>query len=944
MDDMRRTKADTHPQGELRRLKWLIIALAVLVLTLLQIYYYFWRHLSLGDSLVDWIIAMAIAILLIEITFRSVGRLQKRVHQEVVSRKLAERSLQASEKKFKALAEKSPNMIFINQRGRVVYANQRCEEIMGYTREEYYAPDFDFLGLIAPESLDTVKSSFGRHAQGEEVDSYEYTLITKDGRRIRAIANTKLIEYEGETAILGTATDVTERADAEEKLRRSERRLAIKNGIARAFLTTEDSSIYDQVLAIVIEGLRSEYGVFGFINEDVDLVCPSLTRDVWERCRVSDKRVVFPRESWGNTSWARALKMKKTQCSNARSLGLPEGHVPILRDLAVPIVFHGEAIGLFHVANKKTDYDKTDQELLEALADHVAPILKTRLERNIEKKKRKRVEKTLRESEEKYRALFESSPDGILIADAQTKRLDYANPSLCRMLGYSKKELQGLSVSDIHPQDDLNHVISEFEAQIRGEKALSENLRCLKKDGTMIYVDINSVVISVDGRKRLVGFFRDVTKRRHAEQMLREEQEKFRSLIETTSDWIWETDPSGVYTYASPKVRELFGYEPEEVVGKTPFDFMPPEEAHRVSELFSAIAESRQGFSRLENVNIHKDGGHVVLETSGAPVLDEAGNLLGYRGIDRDITDRKRAEEERTNLEAQLIQAHKLESVGQLAAGIAHEINTPTQYVGDNTHFLKDAFTDLVSLMDRYKELLLAGKTGSVTDDLVQTVEAAVEQADVGYLTEEIPRAIGESLEGVERISRIVRAMKDFSHPGKKEKTPIDINKAIETTIIVARNEWKYVADMVTDFDSSLPLVPCLPGDFNQVILNLITNAAHAIADVVGDGSQGKGTITVSTRPNGQWAEIRVSDTGPGIPEAIRNKVFDPFFTTKEVGKGTGQGLTISRSVIVDKHRGTLDFETEAGKGATFLIRLPLEEGITPKEPEEDATAQIAAC
>jgi signal transduction histidine kinase len=179
--------------------------------------------------------------------------------------------------------------------------------------------------------------------------------------------------------------------------------------------------------------------------------------------------------------------------------------------------------------------------------------------------------------------------------------------------------------------------------------------------------------------------------------------------------------------------------------------------------------------------------------------------------------------------------------------------------------------------------------------------------------------------EGVNRVAGIVRAMKRFSHPGPAEKIPTDIHQAIESTILVSRNEWKYVADLTTDFEPGMPLVPCIAGEFNQVILNLIVNAAHAIADAI-KGSGGKGAIRIGTRNNGGFAEIRVSDTGSGIPEAIRSKVFDPFFTTKPVGKGTGQGLAIAHSVIVQKHRGTIRFETENGKGTTFVIQLPFGE------------------
>ncbi|HKX30785.1 MAG TPA: ATP-binding protein, partial [Blastocatellia bacterium] len=206
---------------------------------------------------------------------------------------------------------------------------------------------------------------------------------------------------------------------------------------------------------------------------------------------------------------------------------------------------------------------------------------------------------------------------------------------------------------------------------------------------------------------------------------------------------------------------------------------------------------------------------------------------------------------------------------------------------------------------------------------------AAVRDADVEYLAEEIPKALQQSLEGVERVSKIVQSMKDFAHPGT-EKKPADINKAIESTVTVAMNEWKYVAELVTDLDPNMPLVPCLLSELNQVILNMIVNASHAIADVVGDGDHGKGTIRVSTRHDRGWAEIRISDTGTGIPEKVRDRIFDPFFTTKEVGRGTGQGLAISHSVIVEKHLGTIGFETMEGRGTTFIIRLPIKDAALP--------------
>jgi signal transduction histidine kinase len=272
----------------------------------------------------------------------------------------------------------------------------------------------------------------------------------------------------------------------------------------------------------------------------------------------------------------------------------------------------------------------------------------------------------------------------------------------------------------------------------------------------------------------------------------------------------------------------------------------------------------------------------------------------------------------------ELMHAQKLESIGNLAAGIAHEINTPAQYVGDNTRFLQDVFRDVENLLTDLDRLVIAAKEGVVPPELVAEIEQAVQTADVAYIRDETPKAIQQSLEGIERVAGIVRAMKEFSHPGTSEMDLADLNQAIDSTITVTRNEWKYIAELETQFDPHLPQVPCRISDINQVVLNVLMNAAQAIMESVGDGSQGKGKIIVSTHNDGDFAEIRVADTGVGIPAEIQDRVFDQFFTTKEVGKGTGLGLSIAYAIIVKNHGGSIAFESTPGQGTTFVIRLPL--------------------
>jgi PAS domain S-box-containing protein len=281
---------------------------------------------------------------------------------------------------------------------------------------------------------------------------------------------------------------------------------------------------------------------------------------------------------------------------------------------------------------------------------------------------------------------------------------------------------------------------------------------------------------------------------------------------------------------------------------------------------------------------------------------------------------------QRRRLETQLRQAQKLEGIGQLAAGIAHEINTPMQYIGDNVRYLGDSVGALDALFETVLEL--ASSSGESTLEQLQACVVRLRQqaaaADLEYLRKDLPSAVSQSLEGVDHVSRIVRAMKEFSHPGSGEKELSDLNHAIETTLVVARNEIKYVADVSLQLQSDLPRVPCIAGEINQVLLNLFINAAHAIADAVGGAPGTRGTILVSTHALDECVEVRITDTGSGIPEDIRSRVFEPFFTTKDVGKGTGQGLAMAHATIVGRHGGQLWFETAPGRGTTFFIRLPL--------------------
>jgi signal transduction histidine kinase len=277
--------------------------------------------------------------------------------------------------------------------------------------------------------------------------------------------------------------------------------------------------------------------------------------------------------------------------------------------------------------------------------------------------------------------------------------------------------------------------------------------------------------------------------------------------------------------------------------------------------------------------------------------------------------------DERQHMELELRLAQKLEAVGQLAAGIAHEINTPMQYIGDSVYFLRDAFAELVAAFSKL-ESLCASMAEVPGQHSVAEATGVLKDADIRFLQSEAPKALERTLDGVGRVTTIVRALKEFAHPDHHEKDAADLNKAVTNALTVSRNEYKYVADVEVDL-GDLPLVMCHVGEVNQVLLNLIVNAAHAIGEVVGNTGK-KGVIRVQTQVENEMALIRIADTGCGIPDSIRERLFDPFFTTKPVGKGTGQGLAIARSIIIDRHHGALEFESTLGCGTAFTIRLPI--------------------
>jgi signal transduction histidine kinase len=388
-------------------------------------------------------------------------------------------------------------------------------------------------------------------------------------------------------------------------------------------------------------------------------------------------------------------------------------------------------------------------------------------------------------------------------------------------------------------------------------------------------------------------------------------REQFRALVENTRSipWQWSLTQRR-FTYVGPQGAEVLMCPPAEWLQPGfwesrvhPDDRASAEERWRTCGYAKAEAEFEFRLRR-------NDGAYVTVRS----IVGERRDDDSRRGFMLDVTEQRR-------LEFELNQAQKLESVGRLASGIAHEINTPVQFVNDSIQFVSEAFRETLPLLAKYEALREAAASGAVTEELLAEIAEAAVEADLVYTTEQVPKALERSLDGLSRVTTLVRSMKEFAHPDQREKAPADLNHALTTTLTIARSEYRYVAEVETDF-APLPAVHCHVSELNQAFLNIIVNAAHAIGDVV-KGTEAKGRIRVTTRRDGDSVAIAISDTGGGIPESVRSKIFEPFFTTKQVGQGTGQGLPIARSVVVQKHGGSLTFETQMGVGTTFHIRLP---------------------
>lgn len=420
---------------------------------------------------------------------------------------------------------------------------------------------------------------------------------------------------------------------------------------------------------------------------------------------------------------------------------------------------------------------------------------------------------------------------------------------------------------------------------------------------------------------------------------LKESEEKFVSLAESAFDAIIMLDPKGRIEFWNLAAEKVFGYLAAETLGMETGQWLLPQTDLNGgnSNILQSIGhiDSPLPGTTLELESLRRDGKTFPAEVALSSVcLKDGWHVIC---VLRDITRRKRLEAERRRLESELGRHHKMEALAQLADGIAHEINTPMQTIGNNLGFLREAFEDTQALMATHEEVLGQIRQLAQLADAVATCERARDELDPDFIAEEAARAIEQSLDSIEQVKRIVHSMRVFANADSPGAEMTDLNKLIHDLLAITRNRWSAVAEVRFDTDSPATEIECFPGELSQALLNLMINAIQAIEEL--EGKQ-RGRIDIAIRQLEKVVEIRIADNGKGIPPEVREHIFNPFFTTREVGQGTGQGLTHSHDVVVRGHQGSLSFETEVDRGSAFILRLPVRQpAVDPVKPPLKVTA-----
>ena len=821
--------------------------------------------------------------------------------RDISKHKLAEEALREVENRFRDLAGSALDWFWeTDSDHQLIFISQRVATLLGVNVVEAIGMTFGALGLrCVPESADQHLADLAAHRPFRD---RVFQVTASDGTGLRTLRISGTPTFDDRQTFVGyrgVGVDITREIQAEAQARQ-----------VRQILEDSIASLGDGVVVFDRNGKlvtcnRAYLNVLG--KQDVSQMV-GLTLDQIMR----QNRARFDLQGRDFEEWlGDRLNLHRQATGQPFILRLDDGSWVLSRECRM-----GDG-GVVGVRTDITEIKHRESEM---------EALKTR-----------------------YQLILDSAGEGIIGLDGEG-RVSFANQTAHSLLRYLPGALNGkLFQQDILLADDDHQSIDSVYAQGVAQHVTDQVFR--RTDGQSMPVDYfaaplmqddsitGAVVVFQDATlriryehamasvqqdlERLVNertqeLSREVAIRSRTEAALRESRARMKGVTDSLLEGVLVVNGGGDIMLANPMAHTLLCPDCSDELEGLPMDQFVLLGSAQAAVPFAdspwrAVIRGQGEAVRSDDATFTTADGRELSVAYACTQLAVEGGTVAAVILFRDIRELKDAQWD-------ALQASRLASVGQLAAGIAHEINTPTQYIGDNLRFLNDSFQAFQRVLQQVSDTLPQLLDSAVSAQ-VQTLRDAFDAEDIPYLIEELPQAISQSQEGVEQVRRIVLSMKEFSHPGSSDKVMSDINRALESTLTVCRNTWKHVAEVDMRFDPKLPQILCFPSELNQVFLNLIINATHAIESA---NKGGMGRITITTRADDDWLEVLVQDTGTGVPAAIRDRIFDPFFTTKPVGKGTGQGLAICRDVVVSKHGGRLDVESVDNVGATFIVRLPV--------------------
>ena len=653
----------------------------------------------------------------------------------------------------------------------------------------------------------------------------------------------------------------------EKALRESKRELTIRNKIAHIFLTIPDDEMYGEVLSIILKALESKHGGFGYFNEEGTMVLPSLTKDIWEQCEIPDKDIIFPREVWIGNIVGRAIREKKGIYSN-NNRQVPEGHIPIQKILVMPVIHQEKAIGIFLVANKTTNYDDKDKDLLETVAGSVAPILHSRLQRDSYERARKKAEEALRAEQQRLFSLLDGLPAFVILI-SRDHRIRFANRYFKEHFGLpGQKHCYEFMYGRKVPCENCN--------TLRVFKTQTPNQWEWKSPINKTYVIYDYPYTDIDGSPLILELGIDITAHKQMEYELLKAKEEaeanYWALIEQAQDGVSIVQDE-ILQFANKAMAKLTGFTAEEMINRSVLDFVTPEYKDLVAERHK-LRTGGKHVPAVYDITVQSKEGTIKDAEVSAGVIHYKGKPASM-GIIRDITERK-------HMEKELQKAQKLESLELLAGGIAHDFGNLLATINGSFYLAKAHITQ----KDKVSEMLTRGeKAASRARDLSQQ-------------------------------------LLDFARGGEPIKKSSSLEKLLKDTVGLSVRDPKVTCEFALPED--LWQVDIDRGQISQVLNNLLINAAQAMPE--------GGTISISAEnivikakddspvKEGNYVKVLIKDRGCGIPKKHLQKIFDPYFTTKKTGNGLGLATPYS---IVKKHDGFIAADSQVGVGTTFSLYLP---------------------